>query len=143
MKEKYIKGKIIVSKLRTVKMRKPSRDSYNELSDQLIATFPGCGHSCTSDQRLKKNIQKLEPSLANINRIRSVRFDWKSNNPKHTDIGLIAQELERIYPEFVTEGEDGYKRIAYDKLTTILISAVQELTLRIELLEKKKTSYSK
>ena len=143
MRKKYVRGVILVSKLKTVKLRKPSRDSYNELSEQLIATYPGCGHSCTSDRRLKKNIQKLEPTLVNVNKIKGVRFNWKSGSLKTKDIGLIAQELEKIYPEFVEMGEDGFERIAYDKLSTVLISAVQELARRVELLEKKKLLHSK
>lgn len=137
IKKTYIKGKFTVRKLKTVKLRAPSVDSYNEISGLLIATYPGCGHSCTSDRRLKKNIKKLEPVLQNISQITPVSFDWKLGTTKR-NIGLIAQDLEKIYPELVHEGPDGYKRIEYDKLTAILISAVQELTQRIEVLEKKK-----
>ncbi|MCX6731136.1 MAG: tail fiber domain-containing protein [Candidatus Roizmanbacteria bacterium] len=138
IKKTYIKGKFTTRKLKTVKLRKPSVDSYNEISGLLIATYPGCGHSCTSDRRLKTNIKKLQPVLKNISRITPVSFDWKLGEAKKGNIGLIAQDLEQIYPELVHEGPDGYKRIEYDKLTAILISAVQELTQRIEILEKKK-----
>jgi hypothetical protein len=138
IKKPYTKGKFTVRKLKTVKLRKPSIDSYNEISGLLIATYPGCGHSCTSDRRLKTNIKKLEPALRKITQMAPVSFDWKLSQSKKRSIGLIAQDLEQIYPELVHEGTDGYKRIEYDKLTAILISAVQELTQRIERLEKKK-----
>lgn len=138
MKKRYVKAKFTVSKLQAVKLRKPSLDSYNEISNLLIATYPGCGHSCTSDERLKKNIAKLAPVTEKIAKLKPVSFDWKFSKTKKKNIGLIAQDLEKIYPELVHEGVDGYKSIEYDKLTAILISAIQELTRRIELLEKNK-----
>lgn len=76
-KKPYIKGKFTVRKLKTVKLRKPSVDAYNEISGLLIATYPGCGHSCTSDRRLKTNVRKLEPTLQNIAKMVPVSFDWK------------------------------------------------------------------
>lgn len=136
MKKKYIKGRLTVSRLKMVRLRKPSRDSYNELSDQLLATYPGCGHSCTSDKRLKKNIRKIEATLPLLKRIKPVRFDWRGGTSPG-DIGLLAQDLEKLYPEFVHTGKDGYKRIYYEKLTTVLISSVQELLSRIEVLESR------
>lgn len=138
MKKRYVKGKLTVSKLRTVRMRKPSLDSYNEISNLLIATYPGCGHSCTSDERLKKNITKLASVTEKVAKLKPVSFDWKFGKTKKKSIGLIAQDLEKIYPELVHEGVHGYKSIEYDKLTAILISAIQELTHRVDLLEKNK-----
>jgi len=136
MKKKYIKAKLRVRRLKSVLLRKPSTDSYNGLSELLIATYPGCGHSCTSDKRLKKNIKKLDSSLIKVNKMLPVSFDWKKGESKKRNIGLIAQDVEGIYPEVVYEGEDGFKRIEYDKITAILISAIQELTQRLERLEK-------
>jgi hypothetical protein len=85
-----------------------------------------------SDSRLKKNVSTLDGSLEKISRLRGVRFDTKEANSvekgagKH--IGVIAQELEKEYPELVVGDEKtGYKAVAYDKLTAVLIEAVKEL----------------
>ena len=85
-----------------------------------------------SDIRLKKNISTLDSSLDKISRVRGVRFDStkeetsQKNAGKH--IGVIAQELEKEYPELVVGDEEtGYKAVAYDKLTAVLIEAVKEL----------------
>jgi hypothetical protein len=85
-----------------------------------------------SDSRLKKNITTLEGSLEKISRLRGVRFDSREavyadkGSGKH--IGVIAQELEKEYPELVIgDKETGYKAVAYDKLTAVLIEAVKEL----------------
>jgi len=108
------------------------------------------GHSwlTSSDCRLKKNISTLEGSLEKISRLCGVRFDSKESvnletgSGKH--IGVIAQELEKEYPELVVGDEKtGYKAVAYDKLTAVLIEAVKELKTenqtQKEMLEKQQT----
>ena len=85
----------------------------------------------TSDQRLKNNISTLEGSLDKISRLRGVHFDSKEaghvNKGDGKHIGVIAQELEKEYPELVVGDEKtGYKAVAYDKLTAVLIEAVKE-----------------
>ena len=93
---------------------------------------PGYGWLTSSDQRLKKNISTLEGSLEKISRLRGVRFDSKEavhvDNGGGKHIGVIAQELEKEYPELVIGNEKtGYKAVAYDKLTAVLIEAVKEM----------------
>jgi hypothetical protein len=48
------------------------------------------------------------------------------------DIGVIAQQVEQIFPELVTTRDNGYKAVKYEKLTAILIEAVKELTTKVE-----------
>jgi trimeric autotransporter adhesin len=91
----------------------------------------------TSDQRLKNNISTLEGSLDKISRLRGVHFDSKEaghvNKGDGKHIGVIAQELEKEYPELVVGDEKtGYKAVAYDKLTAVLIEAVKELKTQNE-----------
>jgi hypothetical protein len=93
---------------------------------------PGYGWLTSSDHRLKKNISTLEGSLEKISRLRGVRFDSKEavhvDNGGGRHIGVIAQELEKEYPELVVGDEKtGYKAVAYDKLTAVLIEAVKEM----------------
>jgi len=90
-----------------------------------------------SDARLKKNITTIENSLDRISRLRGVRFDSIKEESSAKDngryIGIIAQELEKEYPELVVRDEtSGYKAVAYDKLTAVLIEAVKELKTQIE-----------
>ena len=91
-----------------------------------------------SDVRLKRNIVDLNNSLEKVSRLRGVRFDSikkdsvQKNGVKH--IGVIAQELEKEYPELVVGDEKtGYKAVAYDKLTAVLIEAVKELKAQNEI----------
>jgi hypothetical protein len=137
MKRKYKKAQIKRSQLKPVQLRVPTRDSYNELTEQLIATYPGCGHSCTSDERLKENIKSLPSMLAHIRSLRPVTFEWKKKiGEKKPELGLIAQEVEKLFPEAVSTDSNGYKQIAYHQLTAALIAAVQELASEIERLKK-------
>ena len=95
----------------------------------------------SSDERLKDNIRELSGSVDKINQIRGVEFDWIKKEGIHDneghDIGVIAQEIEKVFPEVVQTRENGYKAVKYDKLTAVLISAIKELKEEIEELKKK------
>ena len=95
----------------------------------------------SSDERLKENIKPIENSLGKISQISGNTFDWIKNDEVHShegsDIGVIAQEIEAVLPELVTNRENGYKAVQYDKLTAVLIEAVKELSERVKALEGK------
>ena len=96
-----------------------------------------------SDVRMKKNIKPLNASLNKISMLEGVSFDWKTT--EYTDqglsddkqIGLLAQDVEKVLPELVRTGSDGYKAIAYSKLTAVLVEAVKELKSENETLKGK------
>jgi hypothetical protein len=85
----------------------------------------------SSDERYKKNITTLENSLDKIMNIRGVRYDLKDEENitvgKGRHVGFIAQELEKEFPEFVVIEENGYRAVAYDKMTAVLVEAVKDL----------------
>ena len=86
----------------------------------------------TSDIALKENIRPLENSLAKILQLQGVSFNWKENG--EPSIGLIAQEVEKIFPEVVS-GEEGQKTIDYGKLVPVLIEAIKEQQREIDKLK--------
>jgi hypothetical protein len=82
----------------------------------------------TSALKYKTNIQPLEPQLSKVTQLEPVTFDWLDKPQTKTNIGLIADEVEKIYPEFVSKTEDGeIEGIEYSKLTTVLIQSIKEL----------------
>jgi hypothetical protein len=93
--------------------------------------------SC-SDIRYKKDIAPLSGSLSKVTALRGVRYTWKTeefpekNFSKELQIGLIAQEVEKICPEVVQTGTDGYKSVDYARLTPVLIEAIKEQQNEIE-----------
>jgi hypothetical protein len=84
------------------------------------------GSALPSDVNLKTNIQGLNGSLEKIMKLRGVSYNWKDKKRPDSEIGVIAQEVEEIYPELVIERENGYKAVRYISFTAILIEAVQE-----------------
>ena len=101
----------------------------------------------SSDISLKDNIRPIESAIFKVQQIRGVTFDWnekagKLEQEKGHDVGLIAQEVEKVLPEIVQIREDGIKAIQYEKVVPLLVEAIKEqqvtienLTKRIELLE--------
>ncbi len=70
----------------------------------------------------------LDKTLQQVTQLQGVRFRWK--DPAKGDglqLGLIAQDVETVFPEVVSTDSEGYKSVAYDKLTAPLIEAVKEL----------------
>ena len=98
----------------------------------------------SSDERLKDNVQVIANALAKVLQIRGVEFDWNNlDEPedgyfvrKH-DIGVIAQEIEKVLPEVVGTREDGMKAVKYDRIIPLLIEAIKELKAEVDALKGK------
>jgi len=98
----------------------------------------------SSDERLKDNVQVIANALAKVLQIRGVEFDWNNlDEPedgyfvrKH-DVGVIAQEIEKILPEVVGTREDGIKAVKYDRIIPLLIEAIKELKAEVDALKGK------
>lgn len=91
----------------------------------------------TSDKRLKENIVDLESSLDKISKIPTVNFNYISDEDKRAQIGTIADEVEEVFPELVSKGSDGYKTVDYSKFSIIALSAIKELSKKVDELSKK------
>lgn len=90
-----------------------------------------------SDARLKDNLVPFRHSLAKLSNVEAYEFDWKAEAEKEGhDVGLIAQELQGVYPEAVSEGQDGYLRIDYAKVIPLLVSAINELSCQVDQLKR-------
>ena len=92
----------------------------------------------SSDRRLKDNITPLTSSLIKISKIGGYEFDWNENQSDFEghDVGVIAQEIQEVLPEVVTERKDGYLAVRYEKIIPLLIEGIKELTDRVEKLEE-------
>jgi len=90
-----------------------------------------------SDRRLKKNIKTIESALDKVMQLRGVSFNWKEGTEK-TQIGLIAQEVEKILPEVVNypEDEKGNYTISYGKIVGLLVEAIKEQQVQINKLSQ-------
>ena len=100
-----------------------------------------------SDKRLKDNIIPINGALDKIKSLRGVSYTWNAGHKKgRQDIGLIAQEVEEVLPDIVTEkklpimkGTDAdtkYKTIDYEKIIAVLVEAVKDQQKQIDNLKK-------
>ncbi|WP_151998402.1 MULTISPECIES: tail fiber domain-containing protein [unclassified Imperialibacter] len=95
----------------------------------------------TSDGRLKENITPIEHSLANTLKLRGVSYNWLDKSKSQSrQIGVIAQEVEEVYPEFVHTNEEGMKSVNYSQMVAVLIEAIKELNTQIETLKTENAS---
>ena len=81
----------------------------------------------TSTEAVKYNILPLPSQLDNVLKLKPVSFNYKAND-KHS-IGLIAEEVAKIYPEFTSDNNDS---ICYGKITSVLIQSIKELKTIID-----------
>jgi hypothetical protein len=88
----------------------------------------------TSDISLKKNINQITNSLEKISTISGVEFNWVESDQK--SMGVIAQEIEKVFPELVSEIDDK-KSVNYNGLVGLLIESVKELKKEIDELKNK------
>ena len=80
----------------------------------------------TSDVRLKDGLERIDSVLDKLDRIHLYRYNFHDNDQvKH--LGLIAQEVVRVFPELVSEDENGYLAIDYNGMTAVLLQAIKEL----------------
>jgi hypothetical protein len=90
----------------------------------------------SSSIKFKENITPLEPSLEKVNQLEPVNYNKVGVEVK--EIGLIAEQVATLFPEVVTYNNDGEPEgIQYQRLSVILLKAVQELTERVNKLENK------
>jgi hypothetical protein len=93
---------------------------------------PGGGSwSDTSDARLKKNIQPLEHSLDRLLNLRGVTYEWlepaKHGDLRGPQIGMIAQDVEPHFPQWVGEDNDGYKTLGFTGFEALTVEALRDL----------------
>ena len=99
-----------------------------EVNGKLTATEV----TATSDERLKSDIQTIDNALDKVMNMRGVSFTKQAEK----GVGVIAQEIEKVLPEVVTDGE--YKSVAYGNIVGVLIEAIKEQQKQIDELKKDK-----
>ncbi len=100
----------------------------------------------SSDRRLKKNIQPIDGSLDKLLQLRGVTYQWKNpasqGDMAGTYTGMIAQDVEKVFPEWVREGSDGFKTLTVIGFEGIVVESLREIraekTVQIEHLRAEK-----
>ena len=106
--------------------------------------------SSSSDERFKTNIIQLTGVVEKLSQIRGLSFEWseayarsgKSSGKRQ--IGVLAQEVESVFPELVTTyGDQGFKALDYGRLSAVLIEAVKEIAAQNDGLRKRIDAFQK
>jgi hypothetical protein len=97
-----------------------------------VGVLTATDFNSTSDISLKENIKTIENPLSKVMQLNGVSFDWKET--QQPSMGIIAQELEEVFPELVRSGD--IKSVNYNGLIGVLIEAVKEQQKQIEELKK-------
>jgi NRPS condensation-like uncharacterized protein len=101
------------------------------------ATQITCSGNITSnsDERLKDNVVTIEDALQIVKNMRGVKFDMNGDR----NVGLIAQEVQKVLPEVVIEADDDMKTlsVAYANIVGVLVEAIKELSREVDQLKSK------
>ncbi|RAK68319.1 tail fiber domain-containing protein [Hymenobacter edaphi] len=95
-----------------------------------------------SDARFKQDVRPLAGALAAVQQLRGVRYRWNALGVEHggvagaEQVGLLAQEVERVFPELVSTDAQGYKAVNYALLTPVLLEALKEQQRQLEQLSR-------
>lgn len=122
-------------------------DNYNAGTNTITTQFefrtngelsmPGwcfaAGHKATSDARLKENISKVHYDLSSIS---TYHYKLKTDGENH--VGLLAQEVEKVIPEAVSEDKKGFKHLDYNAVVSALVSEVNLLKEEVAKLKARK-----
>ena len=90
----------------------------------------------------KKNIEPLSSSLEKVMLLQGVSYDWKVDEypeksfTKNRQIGFIAQDVEKVFPELVRTDNNGYKGVYYGQMVPVLLEAMKEQQKEISELKK-------
>lgn len=113
----------------------PSEVGLGNLSssgNSLSGNFTATGNiTAYSDERLKTDVETIPNALEKVNSLRGVTYIKDGVR----GLGVIAQEIEKVIPEVVMDGEE-FKSVAYGNIVGVLIEAIKELTAEVEYLKK-------
>ena len=138
----------------SIKLRSSGSSSYTSIfrnagnslivtntAETAILTFTNGGNMTiagtltqNSDITLKENIKPLQSQLDVVNKLNPVSYNRIGK--KENEIGFIAQEVEKLIPDLVSENSDGLKSLAYGNMTSILVKAIQELKAEVDKLKQ-------
>lgn len=106
----------------------------------IVASGDITAFGAVSDERLKTNVLTIDNALARVLAIDGVTFAWNDAaaaiEKTGADVGVLAQQVESVFPEVVVTRDNGYKAVYYEKLVPLLIEAIKELNNKVDALSK-------
>jgi len=100
-------------------------------------SHPSSSNIYLSDKRLKNVGKAFTGGLEEIKKLEVFNYTFKKDPDKTPHVGVMAQDLEKIFPKAVFKGDDGFLRIRMEDMFYALVNAVKELSNKFDLLEQK------
>ena len=95
----------------------------------------------SSDERLKDNIEVISNPIEKVQQLKGVTWDWNDNadelQQSLPNVGVIAQDVEKVLPQLVKDRDNGFKGVDYDKIVGLLIEAIKDQQTQIDELKEK------
>ncbi len=107
-----------------------------------VSSCTGCGTS--SDSRLKKNVKPITGAIEQLLQLKGITYEWiepeKHGNATGTQHGFIAQEVEKVFPNWVHEGSDGFKVLDYRQTEALEVESIRILKAENDALKNRVAS---
>ena len=100
--------------------------TYDESGSGTSLTINPDGIFGSSDRRLKDNIAPLNRALERVKQVNGVSYTFKNDESGRNHMGVIAQDIEKVFPELVNTNEQGYKSVNYTELIPLLLEAIKD-----------------
>jgi hypothetical protein len=116
----------------------PSGSYMLEIAGKMRTT----GINEISDERLKREITPIDNALGKVMKMQGMQYYWRRedypslNLDNSKQIGLIAQQVEKIVPEVVQTDKEGFKAVEYSKLIALLVEAIKQQETKIDAQQK-------
>ena len=121
-----VSGNILNPKLSSVPNSADGGDVYLCISTGGVVVIDCSGNY--SDERLKKNLATVTSVLEKVKSLNTVNFNWiDENRGTSTQIGYVAQDVEKVFPEAIKHDQNGFMKVKYDILSAIYANAIKEL----------------
>lgn len=103
-----------------------------------------CCPNITSDARLKNIGEKFTPSYDELLKLAIYNYSYKTEGKKPTRVGVIAQDLKKIFPNAVSKDQNGYLKIRWDEMFYAMVNAIKDLNAKVQdLVAKVETNKAK
>jgi len=89
----------------------------------------------TSDERLKNITGEITDAINKVSQLRAAEFTWKSDESNKPQVGLIAQDVQTVLPEAISENDKEFLGVSYTEVIPLLVAAIKEQQEQIKALE--------
>ena len=139
-----------ISQSNTTQSTNKSSGAFKTLGGVGIAKALNVGEDvvayASSDKRYKDNLTPITNPIDKVKSLTGYTFTWNDKHEQfngNEDIGVVAQEVEKVFPEIVDTRDSGYKAVKYEKMVAVLIEAIKDQQKQIDELKEKCNGCSK